>query len=131
MTYATKMFLALFAVACLLFLAVMLLVDASGIVAGGPFLKIMIAATTAVCTTYKSELFCAGHCHWVTQTGVSATGSNGAFTLTALASTAGISVGMAVTGTNVAAGAVVASVDSASQVTLSKAHTGAVTSVTF
>lgn len=38
---------------------------------------------------------------------------------------------MAVTGTNVAAGAVVASIDSASQVTLSKAHTGSVTAATF
>jgi hypothetical protein len=53
------------------------------------------------------------------------------FTLTGLSTTAGLGVGMAASGTNVAANAVVASVDSASQVTLSKAHTGSVNSVTF
>lgn len=87
-------------------------------------------ATTAICTTFKSEILEAGHCFWATVTGT-ASGVNGAFTLTGLASTAGISVGMAATGTNVAAGAVVASVDSASQVTLSKAHTGTITTATI
>lgn len=88
-------------------------------------------ATTAMCTSFKQELMMAGHCFNATQSGVSATGSNGAFTLTSITSTANLSVGMAVTGTNVAAGAVIASIDSATQVTLSKAHTGSVTSVTF
>jgi hypothetical protein len=88
-------------------------------------------ATTAMCTSFKSELLQAAHSFLATLSGVSATGVNTQFTLTSIASTAGIVVGMAVTGTNVAAGAVVASVDSATQVTLSKAHTGAVSSVTF
>lgn len=88
-------------------------------------------ATTAMCTSFKQELLSSAHCFLATQSGVSATGVNTQFTLTALASTANLAVGMAVTGTNVAAGAVIASVDSASQVTLSKAHTGAVTTVTF
>lgn len=88
-------------------------------------------ATTAMCTSFKVELLQGGHCFNATLSGVSATGVSTQFTLTAITSTAGISVGMAVTGTNVAAGAVVASVDSATQVTLSKAHTGAVSSVTF
>jgi hypothetical protein len=50
-----------------------------------------------------------------------------------MASTALITLGMAVTGTNVAAGAVVASIDSLTQVTVSKAHTGTITtqSITF
>lgn len=88
-------------------------------------------ATTAMCSSFKQELLCGGHCFLATQAAVSATGVNGQFTLTALASTANLAVGMAVTGANVAAGAVIASVDSATQVTLSKAHTGAVASVTF
>lgn len=88
-------------------------------------------ATTGMCDSFKVELLCGAHNFLATQSGVSATGLNGAFTLTALASTAGLARGMAATGTNVASGAVIASVDSASQVTLSKAHTGAVSSVTF
>lgn len=88
-------------------------------------------ATTAFCTSQKVELFMAAACFLATQAAVSATGSNGAFTLTSISSTANLAVGMAVTGTNVAAGAVIASIDSASQVTVSKAHTGSVTSVTF
>lgn len=87
-------------------------------------------ATTAMDTSYKVELFQAGHCHNATITGT-ASGVSGAFTLTGLASTAGIAVGMAASGTNVAAGAVVASIDSASQVTLSKAHTGTITTATI
>lgn len=88
-------------------------------------------ATTAFCYSAKAELADAAHCFLATQSGVSCSGSNAAFTLTGLASTAGLAVGMAVTGTNVAAGAVVASIDSGTQVTVSKAHTGAVTSATF
>lgn len=66
-----------------------------------------------------------GHCFNTTVSISGTTSTN--FLITALASTAGISVGMAVTGTNVAAGSVVASVDSATQVTLSKATTGSAT----
>lgn len=88
-------------------------------------------ATTAFCDSAKVELLEAGHCFLATQSGVSCSGTNTQFTLTALASTANLAVGMKATGTNVAAGAVIASIDSASQVTLSKAHTGAVTAATF
>lgn len=88
-------------------------------------------ATTAFCNSAKVELMQGGHCLNATQSGLAGAGANGAFTITGLASTAGLSVGMACTGTNVAAGAVIASVDSASQVTLSKAHTGTVTSGTI
>lgn len=89
-------------------------------------------ATTAMCTSFKVELLAAVHCFLATQSAFSATGSNGAFTLTSIAgaTVAMLAVGMAVTGTNVAAGAVIASIDSASQITLSKAHTGSVTTVT-
>jgi hypothetical protein len=82
-------------------------------------------ATTAFCTSAKVELLQSTHCFNATQSGVTGTTSNGVFTITALASTAGLSVGMAVTGTNIPAGAVIASIDSATQVTMSKAATGA------
>jgi hypothetical protein len=88
-------------------------------------------AVTGICDSFKVELMQGGHCFNATLSGISATGVNTQFTLTSITSTAGIAVGMAVTGTNVAAGAVVASVDSATQVTLSKAHTGAVSTATF
>ncbi len=99
-------------------------------ITGHAGLPLFALATTAMCTSFKQELLEGGHCFLATQL-VSATGVNAAFTLTGLASTANLAVGMAVTGTNVAAGAVIASIDGASQVTLSKAHTGAVTTVTF
>lgn len=65
------------------------------------------------------------------QSGLAGAGANGAFTITGLASTANLVVGMAASGTNVASGAVIASIDSATQVTVSKAHTGVVTSGTI
>lgn len=89
--------------------------------------------TTAVANTAKRELLASAFCFMapVTKTGVN--GVNGAFTLTGLADVSGIYVGMAVSGSNVAAGAVVASIDSTTQVTVSKAHTGTITSqsITF
>lgn len=88
-------------------------------------------ATTAFCYSAKAELAQAGHCFLATQSAVSCSGTSGQFTLTSLASTAGLAVGMAVTGTNVASGAVLASIDSATQVTVSKAHTGTVSAATF
>jgi hypothetical protein len=48
-----------------------------------------------------------------------------------LANVTGLAVGMAASGTNVAAGAVIASIDSSTQVTLSKAHTGTITTATI
>jgi len=88
-------------------------------------------ATTGMCSSFKQELLEAGHCFLATQSAVSCSGTNGQFTLTSLASTAGLAVGMAATGTNVGAGAVIAQINSPTQVTLSVANTGAVTSVTF
>lgn len=72
-----------------------------------------------------------GHCFNTTMSSLAGAGVNAAFTITGLATTAGISVGMAAGGTNVAAGAIVASIDSATQVTVSKAHTNTVTSGTI
>ncbi len=89
-------------------------------------------ATTAACTSAKQEMLQGTHV-FNAPISYTASGVNGAFTLTGLSSTAGIIVGMAASGSNVAAGAVVASIDSATQVTLSKAHTNTITtqSITF
>lgn len=87
-------------------------------------------ATTAICTTFKAELLQAVHNFLITTT-QTASGVSAAFTLTGMATTANIAVGMAASGTNVASGAKVASIDSASQVTLSKAHTGTITTATI
>lgn len=88
-------------------------------------------ATTAFCNSAKVELLQGGHCLFATQSALAGAGVSGQFTITGLATTAGVQVGMAATGTNVAAGAIVASIDSASQVTVSKAHTGTVTTGTI
>lgn len=93
----------------------------------------MAGITTAMATSFKSDLMSALHCFNITVAKTGVSGVNGAFTLTGLADVTGLAVGMAVTGTNVAAGAVVASIDSGTQVTVSKAHTGTITtaSITF
>lgn len=88
-------------------------------------------ATTAMTTTLKSEMMQAAHCFLITLALASTTGTSGQFTLT-VTSVAGIAVGMPASGTNVAAGAIVSSIDSQTQVTVSKPHTGTVnTTVTF
>lgn len=88
-------------------------------------------ATTAVATTLKSEILQATHNFSTAIALAATTGTNATFVLT-VSSVAGICVGMLASGTNVAAGAIVASIDSQTQVTVSKAHTGSVsTTVTF
>ena len=91
----------------------------------------MAGLTTAMPTSFKSEAMFGAHSFGITQSSLAGAGVSGAFTITGLASTAGITRGMAASGTNVAAGAVVASIDSATQVTVSKAHTGTVTTGTI
>jgi hypothetical protein len=88
-------------------------------------------ATTAVCVSDKQEMLQAAHCFNGPLSALAGAGTSGQFTLTGLATTAGMAVGMAVTGTGIATGAVIASIDSGTQVTLSKAHTGTVTTGTI
>ncbi|QAY96717.1 hypothetical protein CWB41_14055 [Methylovirgula ligni] len=88
-------------------------------------------ATTGMCDSAKVEFLAGAHSFEASQSAVSCSGTSTQFTLTSLASTAALVVGMAVSGTNVASGAVIASIDSSTQVTLSKAHTGTVTAASF
>jgi hypothetical protein len=87
--------------------------------------------TTAIANSAKVEFLSAAHCTMIAQASLAGAGVSGQFTLTSLASTAGVAVGAVAGGTNVAAGAIVASIDSATQVTVSKAHTGTVTTGTI
>lgn len=92
----------------------------------------MAGITTVVLKSWKTDIMSALHCFNIT-IAKTASGVNGAFTLTGLADVTGLAVGMAASGSNVASGAVIASIDSATQVTLSKAHTNTITtaSITF
>lgn len=82
----------------------------------------MGSITSAYCTSAKAEHLWGAHCFGgqVTPTG---TTSSGSFQITSMSSNAGIVVGMSITGTGVPAGSVVASIDSASAITISKAAT--------
>jgi hypothetical protein len=90
----------------------------------------MAGITTAYCTSAKAEHFGAGHCFQAT---ITPTGnvSNTAQTITSMSSNAGIAVGMSVTGTGIPTGAVVASIDSATQITVSLAATASNSGVTL
>ncbi len=84
-----------------------------------------MAITTAFCSSAKVEFFGGAHCFQATVTPTGTT-SNTGFTITSMSSTAGIAVGMSVTDTGhsgIPAGAVVASIDSSTQITISKAAT--------
>lgn len=79
-------------------------------------------ATSGVCNSWKVEVMQGGHCFNTTAIKTGDTHTN--FIIDNITSTAGLSVGMAASGTNIAASSVIASIDSATQVTLSKATTG-------
>ena len=85
----------------------------------------MAGITTAMATSFKSELFSGGHCFNATVT-PTATVASGATAVTAVSSMAGVAVGMAVTGTGMGTGAVVASITGSNTMTLSVASTAAV-----
>lgn len=84
--------------------------------------------TTAYCASAKAEHYAAAHCFDTTTSGITGTTSTN-FVLSSLSTTAGISVGNAVSGTGVAAGSVVASIDSSTQITISKATTASASGV--
>lgn len=87
-----------------------------------------MATTTAFCTSAKTDLLSALHCFNAVIT-FTATGTS-TVTWTSVSALTGLAVGMALSGTNVAAGTVIASIDSATQITVSKASTGALGTVT-
>jgi hypothetical protein len=87
-------------------------------------------ATTGICNSWKVELMQAGHCFNAVLTQTASMHTND--TVDGMASTAGIAVGMAVTGTSIAANTVVASITSATAIKVYPNATGTTTnSVTF
>jgi hypothetical protein len=89
-------------------------------------------AVTTLTQSFKQELMESGHNTIVTQSAVTVTNTSGQATLTGISSTAGIVVGMPISGSNVQANTVVAAINSLTQVTMSQVSSGgAVTSVTF
>ena len=89
------------------------------------------SVTTALANSFLAEILSAGHCMEPPQTGVACTCSSTTAMVLTTAQT-GITVGMAVTGTNAAANTVVAALSAtAANVTIAPASTGALTSATF
>lgn len=88
----------------------------------------MAGITTAYCASAKAEHYAAAHCFDTTTSGITGTTSTN-FVLSSLSTTAGISVGNGVSGTGVPSGSIVASVDSSSQITISKATTASASGV--
>ena len=88
--------------------------------------------TTAFCYSAKAELPQAAHCFDATVTGQSCVASS-TTAMTVLSGTgiAGLSVGMAVTGTNAGAGAVISAFVSQTALTMSVASSGALIAPTF
>ena len=87
-----------------------------------------MANSTAMCTSFKSDILSGLHCFNATTT-FTATGTS-TVTWTSVSALTGLCVGMTLSGTNVAAGTILASIDSATQITVSKASTGALGTVT-
>lgn len=82
----------------------------------------MAGTTTAYATSFKVEQFNAGHCTLASATPTgNATNTN--FTVTSMSSVAALAVGMALSGTGIPANTVLASIDSSTQITMSKAAT--------
>jgi hypothetical protein len=88
-----------------------------------------MAITTAMLTQFKRDLLSALHCFNQSRTFTADT-TNGAFTLANVSALTGIAVGAALSGTGIPAGTVVASVDSATGITMSKAATATNAGVT-
>lgn len=84
-----------------------------------------MAITTAMATSFKQELFSAGHCFNATVTPTASAASNSA-SVTAVSSMASISVGMTVAHANIPGGTKVLSITSGTALTLSAVTTGAI-----
>lgn len=89
----------------------------------------MAGTTTAMCVSFKTDMLSALHNFngVVTPT---ATTTNTNFQITSVSSLTGIAVGMTASGTGIASGSVVASIDSGTALTLSKACTASGSSIT-
>ncbi len=88
----------------------------------------MAGITTAMCTSFKSDLMSALACFNATTT-FTATGTS-TTDWTSVSSLTGLAVGMVLTGTNVGANCVIARITGASTITVSPTSTGALGTIT-
>lgn len=84
--------------------------------------------STAFCTSAKSDLMSALTCFNQTRTPTGDTTSS-AFTIANVSALTGLAVGMGVSGSGIAAGSVIASIDSSTGITLSKAASATASAV--
>ena len=89
-----------------------------------------MAITTALATSWKKELL-QGHHSFTAGGTVTGTPTNTSPTVTGVSSVTNLIPGMSVSGTNIPASTVIASVDSSSQFTMSKNATGSPGSITI
>jgi hypothetical protein len=89
-----------------------------------------MAITTAMMTSFKRDLFSALFCFNQSRTPTGDV-TNTSFTITNMSSLTGLAVGMGISGTGIPANSVIASIDSATQITISKAATATNTGVTL
>jgi autotransporter-associated beta strand protein len=103
----------------------------SGLTKTGSGTQTLLAANTYGSIATGSTVVAAGTLKLgaVAATIMNGSGSSGQKTITALSGTAGLAVGQAVSGGNVAPGAVIASIDSPTQVTVNLSHTAAFSAV--
>lgn len=86
--------------------------------------------TTAVLNSFKRDVLSGLHCFNATVTPTGTT-SNGSPIVTSVSALTGLAVGMSVSGTGIASGSVIASIDSSTQITLSKNATASNAGVTL
>lgn len=89
-----------------------------------------MAISTSMVTSFKSELFSAGHCFNATVTPTGSAGS-GAFLITSISSMVGIAVGMLIVNGNIPSNTYVSAINSSSSITISQATTGIITAGTL
>lgn len=90
----------------------------------------MAGITTAMLTSFKNDILSALMCFNQSRTPTGDT-TNGAFTIANMSALTGLAVGMAISGTGIPANSVIASIDSATQITISKAATATNSTVTL
>lgn len=88
-----------------------------------------MAISTTLTTQFKQDILSGIHCFNATTTFTASSSSSATFT--SVSALTGLAVGMALSGTNVAAGSVIASIDSGTQITSSKAATGSISGGTI
>ena len=89
-----------------------------------------MSISTAMATSFKSEILQAGHCFAATVT-PTGSASSGATLITSVSSMTGVNIGMSVSGTNIPANTFVSQINSGTSFTISNATTGSISGGTL